>query len=245
MTSPYSSYDAVTVRRVAFPRATLHYSQPAYRMSIAQADKPTNVIRVPYAPMEVDHTRGGEYADVPRPGKKPALVYKNAKRREQTMSLLLADKYAAVPGRPTAPVRTVSAMSLAQTLSGWAEAGTRLKITYGGFESGTWRITECSIRTIYRGQTHNDFTAAEVTLTFSEVQDIAIGTGPVSGGGTSKPPATKTPSVKTYVVKRGDTLSKISYKFYGTTSKWRKIADYNKIKNPKTLAVGKKLKIPK
>jgi hypothetical protein len=51
---------------------------------------------------------------------------------------------------------------------------------------------------------------------------------------------------KTYIVKKGDTLRKIAARkdIYGDASKWKKIADANKIRDPKHLTVGKKLKIP-
>lgn len=54
-------------------------------------------------------------------------------------------------------------------------------------------------------------------------------------------PATPT---KTYVVQSGDTLGKISNKLFGTTAKWKKIAEANKITNPKHLKVGMTLIVP-
>lgn len=50
-----------------------------------------------------------------------------------------------------------------------------------------------------------------------------------------------------YVVKAGDTLMKISKKFYGTNSKWRLIynANLSIIKNPNLIRVGWELTIPK
>lgn len=54
-------------------------------------------------------------------------------------------------------------------------------------------------------------------------------------------------SGKTYLVQKGDTLQKISQKFYGTTRQWRKIYDANRAKikgGPDKLAVGTKLTIP-
>ena len=51
-------------------------------------------------------------------------------------------------------------------------------------------------------------------------------------------------SVKTYVVQSGDTLGKISSKLFGTTTKWKKIAEANNITNPKHLKVGMTLKVP-
>ena len=51
---------------------------------------------------------------------------------------------------------------------------------------------------------------------------------------------------KDYTVKKNDTLQKISYKFYGTTKKWKLIYNKNKdsIKNPDNVYPGTKLKIP-
>ncbi len=47
-----------------------------------------------------------------------------------------------------------------------------------------------------------------------------------------------------YKVEKGDTLAKISKKVYGSTKKWKKIAEANKISNPKALKVGMTLQIP-
>ena len=49
---------------------------------------------------------------------------------------------------------------------------------------------------------------------------------------------------KTYIVQSGDTLGKISSKLFGTTTKWKKIAEANNITNPKHLKVGMTLKVP-
>ena len=244
-TLTYATYDSVTVRRVLFPRAVSHQPAPAYRMFIAPADQPSKGIKIPYAPREITHTVGADYADVARVGRKPALVYQNPKRKEMTFTLLVADKYQAVPGAPTSPRLLFSADAIASTLGGWAIGGVRLRVTYGSFENWTWRITDYSVRSIQRGATTNNQTVAEITMTLSEVQDIKVGVGPVSGG--VKPAPSKTtpaPKTNTYTVKRGDTLWSISIKYYGTGTKWRKIADANKIKNANKIRVGQKIKIP-
>jgi LysM repeat protein len=53
-------------------------------------------------------------------------------------------------------------------------------------------------------------------------------------------------AVKTYVVVEGDTLTKISRKFYGTSAKWQDILDANRgsVKDEKGLVVGSTLTIP-
>ena len=57
------------------------------------------------------------------------------------------------------------------------------------------------------------------------------------------PPA---PEVRTYVVAEGDTLTKISRKFYGTSARWEEIlkANHDVMKDEKSLVVGSTIKIP-
>jgi nucleoid-associated protein YgaU len=47
-----------------------------------------------------------------------------------------------------------------------------------------------------------------------------------------------------YVVQPGDSLGKISSKIFGTSSRWKEIAELNTINNPRALRVGMTLKIP-
>jgi len=49
---------------------------------------------------------------------------------------------------------------------------------------------------------------------------------------------------KVYIVKRGDTLSKIAKQMYGDPNKWKRIADANKIRDRRNLKIGQHLKIP-
>jgi LysM repeat protein len=54
------------------------------------------------------------------------------------------------------------------------------------------------------------------------------------------------PAPKTYVVAEGDTLTKISRKFYGSSGRWEDILNANRdvMKDEKSLVVGSTLKIP-
>jgi len=53
--------------------------------------------------------------------------------------------------------------------------------------------------------------------------------------------------IQQYVVQKGDTLQKISQKFYGTTKKWNKIYEFNKdaLKAPDKIYPGQTINIPK
>jgi nucleoid-associated protein YgaU len=61
-----------------------------------------------------------------------------------------------------------------------------------------------------------------------------------------KKTTTTTAKKQTYTVQKGDSLSKISQKFYGSTKKWKKIVDANKDKlgHSQVLKPGMKLTIP-
>jgi nucleoid-associated protein YgaU len=52
--------------------------------------------------------------------------------------------------------------------------------------------------------------------------------------------------VRTYVVKSGDSLSKIAQQFYGDAKRWPEIFEANKdkIKDPNVINVGQELRIP-
>jgi nucleoid-associated protein YgaU len=59
-------------------------------------------------------------------------------------------------------------------------------------------------------------------------------------------PSTKTSAAQTYTVKAGDTLSKISKQFYGSTADYMRIFNANKdqLKDPDQIKVGQELRIP-
>jgi nucleoid-associated protein YgaU len=54
------------------------------------------------------------------------------------------------------------------------------------------------------------------------------------------------PAVKIHIVEKGQTLSDIAYKYYGSTGKWRKIFEANRssLKDANTLIPGMRLTIP-
>lgn len=62
----------------------------------------------------------------------------------------------------------------------------------------------------------------------------------------SAPPAPAGAPTRTYEVKSGDSLSKISQKMYGDGNQWRKIYEANRdqIKDPDVIHPGQKLIIP-
>jgi nucleoid-associated protein YgaU len=67
----------------------------------------------------------------------------------------------------------------------------------------------------------------------------------VEGGASSTAPLAE-PAEQTYTVVSGDSLSKISKKFYGDANHWRRIFDANQdqLKDPDEIFPGQTLKIP-
>ena len=71
-----------------------------------------------------------------------------------------------------------------------------------------------------------------------------------SGGSSTAPAATQPTSTigssRTYIVVKGDSLSKIAKREYGDANKWRTIYEANKdlIKDPDLIYPGQELKIP-
>jgi nucleoid-associated protein YgaU len=70
--------------------------------------------------------------------------------------------------------------------------------------------------------------------------DITVAPGQGGPAGTSTAPG------RTYTVKSGDTLSKISQEFYGDANKYRKIFEANReqLSDPDKIKPGQTLKIP-
>jgi len=77
---------------------------------------------------------------------------------------------------------------------------------------------------------------------FSDVVSGSSSTAPAP----SDAPAAQKAADRTYVVQSGDSLSKISKKFYGDANSWKRIFEANKdtIKNPDLIQPGWKLRIP-
>jgi uncharacterized protein YidB (DUF937 family) len=68
----------------------------------------------------------------------------------------------------------------------------------------------------------------------------------VTSGSSSTAPAPAKPAARTYTVVAGDSLSKISKKFYGDANQWKKIFEANRdqIKNPDLIRPGQTFQIP-
>jgi nucleoid-associated protein YgaU len=132
-----------------------------------------------------------------------------------------------------------------------ANSNTRTIVTgYSSLDGGLWRITSLSVTSILRNVS-NIISRATVDIEFTRAVDAIVNVGPVSGG-VAKPktpptkakPKPKPVAARYYVMKKGDTLWELAVKYYGSGLKWKILADANKIRNVRTIPIGKKIRIP-
>jgi nucleoid-associated protein YgaU len=84
----------------------------------------------------------------------------------------------------------------------------------------------------------------EEDLSLSSMEeDLSADTKVVDFGTMSEPEEEEERCVP-YTIVAGDTLGKISKKFYNSAGKWKIIADKNQIKDPRKIRVGDQLQIP-
>lgn len=88
--------------------------------------------------------------------------------------------------------------------------------------------------------------AEELTIEEPAIEESIIGNRGYVTKNASSEKGVMTPTFKEYTVQKGDTLQKISKKFYGTTKKWTKIYDANKdiMKGPNQIYPGQAISIP-
>lgn len=189
---------------------------------------------VPFAPQETEVTMGTDWQVSTRTGRNP--VYQKSGMKSHTMSMTFI-----LGKRDQGSIWTELS-----TLRGMAKSDDYVQIIYTSNESGLWRITDFNFNILFRN-VHNNPSRATVNMTFSRVKSGTLNSGPATGG--KKPKAAAKPKkskkkTRTYKVKKGDTLWAISLRYYKTGSKWTKIADANKITNPRKLKIGKTLRIP-
>ena len=81
---------------------------------------------------------------------------------------------------------------------------------------------------------------------FSNVRSGSSSTAPDAPSAQPGGTAGSTGPIQTYVVVKGDSLSKIAKQYYGDANQWRRIYDANRdqLSNPDLIHPGQSLKIP-
>lgn len=127
----------------------------------------------------------------------------------------------------------------------FAQSHFPVTVTYSKFESGLYYITNFAYTIQLRSPFTNEPTRVSIDMTLTKANKDTIKTGSLSKApAPAKKTATKKKTLRKHKVVRGDTLSHLALRYYGNANRWTKIADYNKIRNPRLLRVGTVLTIP-
>lgn len=199
----------------------------------------SELLTLPITSPEVEHSEiGPEWVLIPRFRQEPLQRKNTARLRQMKMTVMFT-----AGGRPVE--------GGLRLLERFANAESPLNVSYGPLETGLFRLHDHRIRSRKRQPETDAIVQAEVELTF-----VRFASGGYTGG--AKTPTVATPAKpkatpakvppkavpRTYVVRSGDTLSKIAARFYGDADRFRDIAAANKIANPNRISVGQKLIIP-
>lgn len=134
-----------------------------------------------------------------------------------------------------------------------ARSGHRFRISGAAsrLEQTTWWVAvEATVTVTHRTPTGNRATRAEIEWSLQEwVGDPVTAKPKPAPVKTTTPTASKTPATtaRTYTVRSGDSLWKISARLLGRGTRWREIYNLNRstIKNPNVIRPGMKLKVPR
>ena len=190
----------------------------------------------PFAPKQISYyVTGRKYNEVERPDRKPVTTSPGISLKQMSMELFIGSNNF-----------EKSIDSDLATLEQLAFTKQILLVEYDPRTQGQWNITSLDYESIERQSGSNLITRANVNIEFTEAIGFNTKTNVaslVAGSASLVASTTSTSNPKTYVIKKGDTLSAISIKFYYTPNKWRIIADANKL-DPKNLKIGKTIRIP-
>ena len=189
-----------------------------------------------FAPKQISYyVTGRKYNEVERPDRKPVTTSPGISLKQMSMELFIGSNNF-----------EKSIDSDLATLEQLAFTKQILLVEYDPRTQGQWNITSLDYESIERQDGSNIITRANVNIEFTEAIGFNTKTNVaslVAGSASLVASTTSTSNPKTYVIKKGDTLSAISIKFYYTPNKWRIIADANKL-DPKNLKIGKTIRIP-
>lgn len=188
-----------------------------------------------YAPKEITYSGfEGTYQEALRPDRKPLIRRDGTNLRKMSMEIFVGSTDIEEP-----------ITDQLKELERLAETRDPLVVEYDSHTKGFWHITTFDYSSEERTDKRindklTEITRATVNIEFTEVAGPTMFTINRRERiiGVKRPKSIKT--------KKGQTLTQIAKKYYGTTSPLilKAIAKANKIKNPKHLKPGQKLKLP-
>lgn len=197
---------------------------------------------------DLQRTSEAEYEEHTRNGKKSFLEFLQPRLDTITLTIFADARYRVKP------------LAIKNKLMKYKDAGTVIPFVLGGRKVGKGAYVIISVQETPT-EYFRDGRPIKVLFTIelrecpqekkvSKKKKSETKTTATSKKGTASKITVKTASkttYTTYTVKSGDTLASIAKKFYKKGSDYMKIYNANKdiIKNPNTLYVGQKIKIPK
>lgn len=182
------------------------------------------------------------WAQVDRPGRKPFMERVGEQLRTVRLEVLIG----------TDPYRSaqVKLVWLAYIARGPYE-GRQVALGYSKFESsqylttsGFWVVTDLQIRSVRRLEGSNTISQARVVIALTESAPSRRLARPGASPNKGRDNDRDGRKPRRHTVKAGQTLSSISRKYYGTPNRWRRIAEANRIRDPRKIRPGQVLKIP-
>lgn len=227
----------LTLTRTGTPGSSRH---PKAEIVSLSRNVPGSVV-LPFAPKITDHS-GSEmnFAVLERAYDKPLLRGSSSKPRVLEMNITVFNS-------------EDNQRSVEHILAGIARFASEGALVYlrnmGARALGAFRITAHSEHEIMRKEGTNELTSATVDMTWTEdYRNVRFTSMPVRSiaDALGKPAANPrgTPAPRSYIVKAGDLMTGVSFKVYGTTSRWREIADANALRDVRALQPGRELIIP-
>lgn len=192
-----------------------------------------DVFVVPYAPRET--TTAGfnpTYEQVPRGGRRPFLI--ESGKGLPTMDFQLVVGF---------PDWNQSIEDILEEMQELAESGDRLVVRLDRTSSRwRWRLTDFRQQVVARAHGSNDATRAVCDFAFQMVSDPVEFTGPTKGG---KKGGKDKKKPKFYTLKKGESIRDVANRYYDNPDKAvRQICDANKIRDPKKVKPGTRLRLP-
>jgi LysM repeat protein len=211
------------------------------------APKSGAIVHFQYDPEQCEPTGGvGGWTEVPRPHQVNGSEWASTPLLKLTVGPLMLDGY--VAGKSIEP-------TLAQYYA-WGQASKNnanppvLQLGYGIYSKLRWVIQDIRVTDTLR-RSDGQRVQAKVSIDLLEYQGLTVSRtaadsvrSQIITANTASGQTHKNPTVSTYTVVKGDTLSKIAAHKLGKASRWKEIATLNHIKDPYHLKVGLKLKLP-
>ena len=205
--------------------------QRAILQVIAPPDLPNPIIQLCFNPTEYQRSKANTFAEIGIPGlESPPIQYVRGEAEKLTVELLAdtSDTLDDVRQRYTDPIRNL------MDINAELHAPPIVQLSWGN-ESFKGVVESLNLTFVL-------FTPdgvplrAKIALTLKEYRPVNVQV---------RQTPKNSPNVdKSYVVRRGDTLSGIASAFYSDPTQWRAIADANSIVDPRYLRPGTKLTIP-